>query len=132
MAGRRRRELQRTDERVRILALSRNFGQQIAYTAGLQAARGAGCACSTLVSMSDERSRGEELERVFGACEAARVPERDGSAEAVDDDDHPPVRRFSNCDAMRLAGWTRGVSRDGGTYRDAWDDRDRDGRACER
>ena len=34
------RELQRTDERVRILALSRNFGQQIAYTAGLQAARG--------------------------------------------------------------------------------------------
>ena len=34
------RELQRTDERVRMLALSRNFGQQIASTAGLQAARG--------------------------------------------------------------------------------------------
>ena len=34
------RDLQRTDERVRMLALSRNFGQQIAYTAGLQAARG--------------------------------------------------------------------------------------------
>ena len=34
------RDLQRTDERVRMLALSRNFGQQIASTAGLQAARG--------------------------------------------------------------------------------------------
>lgn len=34
------RELQRADERVRVLALSRNFGQQIASTAGLQAARG--------------------------------------------------------------------------------------------
>ena len=34
------RELQRTDERVRIIALSRSFGQPIASTAGLQAARG--------------------------------------------------------------------------------------------
>ncbi len=34
------RGLQRRDERVRVLALSRNFGQQIAVTAGLQCAEG--------------------------------------------------------------------------------------------
>lgn len=34
------RGLQRMDERVRVLALSRNFGQQIAVTAGLQCAEG--------------------------------------------------------------------------------------------
>ena len=34
------RDLQRMDERVRVLALSRNFGHQIALTAGLQNAQG--------------------------------------------------------------------------------------------
>lgn len=34
------REIQRADHRVRVLALSRNFGQQAAITAGLQHARG--------------------------------------------------------------------------------------------
>ena len=92
----------------------------------------------------DEAER-DELERVLGACEAGRVPERGGSGPAVDDEPPPPVRTFANCAAMRAAGWTRGVSRAGGTYRDSWDDaemrtyglntsrdRDRDGRACER
>ena len=56
----------------------------------------------------------------------------------------PPIQAFPNCNAMREAGWTRGVNRDGGTYADAWDeaerqtyalntarDRDGDGHACE-
>ena len=56
----------------------------------------------------------------------------------------PPVRTFPNCNAMREAGWTRGVNRDGGTYADAWDEAERqtyalntardgdgDGHACE-
>ncbi len=56
----------------------------------------------------------------------------------------PPVQAFPNCNAMREAGWTRGVNRDGGTYQEAWDeaekrtyalntarDRDGDGHACE-
>ena len=56
----------------------------------------------------------------------------------------PPIQAYPNCNAMRQAGWTRGVNRDGGTYQDAWDeaerqtyalntarDRDNDGHACE-
>ena len=35
---------------------------------------------------------------------------------------HPPIQAFPNCNAMREAGWTRGVNRDGGTYQEAWDD----------
>ncbi len=58
--------------------------------------------------------------------------------------DPPPVETFRNCSLMRGAGWTRGVNRNGGTYRDAWNeaekqtyalntsrDRDKDGHACE-
>ena len=58
--------------------------------------------------------------------------------------EHPPIQSFRNCDAMRSAGWNRGVNRGGGTYRSEWDDaemqtynlntardRDRDGHACE-
>ena len=58
--------------------------------------------------------------------------------------DHPPVQAYQNCTAMRDAGWNRGVNRNGGTYRDSWDDaerrtyslntssdRDNDGHACE-
>ena len=57
---------------------------------------------------------------------------------------HPPIQAYPSCDAMRAAGWTRGVNRDGGTYQPAWDeaekrtyalntvrDRDNDGHACE-
>ena len=56
----------------------------------------------------------------------------------------PPVKAYENCADMRAAGWTRGVTRDGGTYRGSWDaaeretyrlnpsrDRDDDGHACE-
>ena len=58
--------------------------------------------------------------------------------------DHPPVQADQNCTALREAGWNRGVNRNGGTYRDSWDDaerrtynlnmssdRDNDGHACE-
>ena len=58
--------------------------------------------------------------------------------------DHPPVREYSNCTAMRAGGWNKGVNRSGGTYRNSWDDaerrtynlntksdRDKDGHACE-
>ena len=57
---------------------------------------------------------------------------------------HPPIREYPNCDAMRAAEWNRGVNQNGGTYQRAWDDaesrtyglntardRDRDGHACE-
>ena len=67
-----------------------------------------------------------------------------GSSSGPSAPSHPPVRSYQNCTAMRDAGWNRGVNRDGGTYRDEWDDaemrtyelntsrdRDRDGHACE-
>lgn len=91
----------------------------------------------------------DELERVLGACESGRVPARarpgSGSGGAGGADaDHPPVRGYRNCAAMRAAGWNRGVRRNGGTYRAAWNDaeartyevntardRDKDGHACE-
>ena len=34
---------------------------------------------------------------------------------------HPPVTAFAGCPALHAAGWDDGVSRDGGTYRAAWD-----------
>ena len=96
----------------------------------------------------DEAER-DELERVLGACESGRVPARarpgseSGGADGADAD-HPPVRGYRNCAAMRAAGWNRGVRRNGGTYRAAWNDAeartyeantardgDKDGHACE-
>ncbi len=87
----------------------------------------------------------DELERVLGACEAGRVPARTRPAGTpADGVRHPPVQRYGNCGALRAAGWDRGVNRNGGTYRAAWNDaemrtyglngardRDRDGHACE-
>ena len=80
------------------------------------------------------------LERLFGSGPDEIACGQGGST----DPDHPPVRTYRNCAAMRDAGWNRGVSRNGGTYRAAWDeaekdtyalntarDRDRDGHACE-
>ena len=80
------------------------------------------------------------LERLLGSGPDEITCGQAGSA----DPDHPPVRTYRNCDAMRDAGWNRGVNRNGGTYRAAWDevekdtyalntarDRDRDGHACE-
>lgn len=56
----------------------------------------------------------------------------------------PPVRKYTNCAAMRSAGWNKGVNVNGGTYQDSWDsaeketyslntarDGDKDGHACE-
>ncbi len=87
----------------------------------------------------------DELERVLSACESGRVPDRVAQpGTTTPTADHPPVQSYANCTSMREAGWNRGVSRDGGTYRDAWDDaemrtyglngardRDQDGHACE-
>ena len=80
------------------------------------------------------------LERLLGSGSDEITCGQAGSA----DPDHPPVRTYQNCAGMRDAGWNRGVNRDGGTYRAAWDDaekdtyalntardRDRDGHACE-
>lgn len=39
---------------------------------------------------------------------------------------HPEVKKYGNCKAMRLAGWNRGVRKVGGTYRDEWDDAERE------
>ena len=80
-----------------------------------------------------------DLERDF-SLEPKPAPEPEPEPEPA----HPPVQRFQNCTVMRDAGWTRGVNRDGGTYRRSWDDaerrtyglnthsdRDNDGHACE-
>ena len=71
-------------------------------------------------------------------------PESPAEPAPEDDPAPPPVKQYRVCADMRAAGWTRGVNRDGGTYRDSWDaaeretyslnqsrDRDRDGHACE-
>ncbi len=57
---------------------------------------------------------------------------------------HPPVDTYRNCAMLRRAGWNRGVHHNGGSYRRAWDDAERqtyalntgrdgdgDGHACE-
>lgn len=79
------------------------------------------------------------LERLLGSG-----PDRITCDGGTTTTDHPPVRTFRNCTLMREAGWNRGVNRNGGTYRDSWDDaerrtyglntsrdRDGDGHACE-
>ena len=90
----------------------------------------------------DEREA-EALDRLLATCSSTAIscvlspmPEPEP--------DHPPVRAFPRCSEMHAAGWTRGVNRDGGTYRPSWDaaeretyrlntarDRDGDGHACE-
>jgi hypothetical protein len=71
-------------------------------------------------------------------------PSPDPEPNPTPTDPPPPVREFANCTAMRDAGWTRGVNRNGGTYKAEWNsaerrtyplntksDRDSDGHACE-
>ena len=90
---------------------------------------------------------GAEIRVRFDRLEA-RTPfrvEAPPTTTPVPSPNHPPVRYYSNCAAMRDAGWYNGVNRNGGTYRSSWDDaekrtyglntardRDKDGRACER
>ena len=87
----------------------------------------------------DEAER-DWLERLLGSGPDEITCSGGGGTAA----DHPPVQTYRNCTLMREAGWNRGVNRDGGTYRDSWDDaemrtyelntsrdRDRDGHACE-
>ena len=96
------------------------------------------CGPGRCVVTQEEHGRTSRMEFDMPALDMAERLARKGASGLT-------VRTFANCAAMRLAGWTRGVSRDGGTYRDSWDDaevrtyglntsrdRDRDGRACER
>lgn len=89
-----------------------------------------------------DQAEADALDRILNACGSTEIAcdLTEPSPAAAP----PPIQAFPNCNAMREAGWTRGVNRDGGTYADAWDeaerqtyarntarDRDGDGHACE-
>ena len=93
--------------------------------------------------MTIDQQEADALERVLSNCSSAAIS-CVRPTEPEPEPDHPPVRAFSRCSDMRTAGWTRGVNRNGGTYRASWDaaerntyalnsarDRDGDGHACE-
>jgi hypothetical protein len=94
------------------------------------------------------------LRRVLSGCKSVALVRPQGGSKAesapaaasvaTPSQDHPPAVKFRNCAALRSAGWTLGVRRNGGTYRDSWDaaerrtyslnparDGDKDGHACE-
>lgn len=84
----------------------------------------------------------ESLDRILAGCQSTAIScDLSRPRPATEP---PPVQAFPNCNAMREAGWTRGVNRDGGTYQEAWDEAERqtyalntardgdgDGHACE-
>ena len=89
-----------------------------------------------------DQREADALEGILNSCQTAEIScdlTRPPPTAA-----HPPIQAYPNCNAMREAGWTRGVNRGGGTYQAAWDeaekqtyamntarDRDGDGHACE-
>ena len=89
-----------------------------------------------------DQAEAEALDGILGSCRSTEI-----SCDLTEPPpvaEHPPVQAYPKCNAMRAAGWTRGVNRDGGTYQTAWNeaekqtyalntarDRDRDGHACE-
>ena len=58
---------------------------------------------------------------VKDACEAMTA-HLEANGEPVD----PPVMAYTDCQAMRDAGWIRGVNQNGGTYQESWDDSERE------
>ena len=89
-----------------------------------------------------DQAEADALDGVLAGCESTEIScdltEPPPAAE------HSPIQSYPNCNALRAAGWTRGVNRDGGTYQAAWDeaekrtyalntarDGDGDGHACE-
>ena len=88
-----------------------------------------------------DRAEADAIDRMLAGCTSTAISCNITQPPAAD---HPPVQAYQNCTAMRDAGWNRGVNRNGGTYRDSWDDaerrtyslntssdRDNDGHACE-
>ena len=88
-----------------------------------------------------DRAEADALDRMLAGCTSTAISCNITPPRPTD---HPPVQAYQNCTAMRAAGWNRGVNRNGGTYRDSWDDaerrtyslntssdRDNDGHACE-
>ena len=63
----------------------------------------------------------DALERMLAGCGGRTTIACDLPPDRTGSDPPPSVQRFSNCAQMRAAGWTRGVNRAGGTYRDSWD-----------
>ena len=89
-----------------------------------------------------DQAEADSLEELLAGCESTAISCNITQPPPVAE--HPPIQAFPNCDAMRQAGWAKGVNRLGGTYQDAWDDaesqtyalntardRDNDGHACE-
>ena len=89
-----------------------------------------------------DQAEADSLEGILAGCESTAIS--CDITQPLPVADHPPIQAYSNCDAMRQAGWTKGVNGLGGTYEDAWDeaetqtyalntarDRDNDGHACE-
>ena len=89
-----------------------------------------------------DQAEADSLDRILASCQSTAIScDLTRPPPATEP---PPVRTFPNCNAMREAGWIRGVNRDGGTYPDAWDEAERqtyalntardgdgDGHACE-
>ena len=91
-----------------------------------------------------DRRKADAIDRMLVGCTSTAISSNITQPPAPPAANHPPVQAYQNCTGMREAGWNRGVDRNGGTYRDEWDDaerrtynlntssdRDNDGHACE-
>lgn len=89
-----------------------------------------------------DQAEADALEGILGGCPSTAISCDLTAPPPIAP--HPPIQTFPSCNAMRAAGWTRGVNRDGGSYHAAWNgaekqtyalnaarDRDGDGHACE-
>lgn len=89
-----------------------------------------------------DQAEADALDGILMGCQSTEIS--CDLSQAPPAADPPPIQAYPNCSAMRAAGWTRGVNRDGGTYQAAWNeaerrtyalntarDRDGDGHACE-
>ena len=91
-----------------------------------------------------DQAEADAIDRMLAGCTSTAISCNITQPPPPPAANHPPVETFANCTALREAGWNRGVNRNGGTYRDEWDDaerrtynlneskdRDNDGHACE-
>ena len=63
--------------------------------------------------LSIDRREADAIDRVLSSCSSTTISCNITRPPAAN---HPPIREYPNCDAMRAAGWNRGVNQNGGTY----------------
>ena len=63
-----------------------------------------------------DRREADAIDRMLTGCTATAISCNITQPRPPPAADHPMVRVYQNCTAMREAGWNRRVNRNGGTY----------------